>query len=123
MNLRRKLLKFLAVSPLLANNTASAQTPADSQPNDQTVNLSWGHININVSDLDASIEFYEKLGFEHWSWPKTSEKQYFRTPSNHFRYFIVYPFLFSPFKLPPPQGLFFVVGLRAKSEKFLDAAT
>jgi catechol 2,3-dioxygenase-like lactoylglutathione lyase family enzyme len=24
----------------------------------------WGHININVSDLDASIAFYEKLGFE-----------------------------------------------------------
>ncbi len=28
-----------------------------------TPNLSWGHININVSDLDASIAFYEKLGF------------------------------------------------------------
>jgi len=26
--------------------------------------LRWGHININVSDLDSSIEFYEKLGFE-----------------------------------------------------------
>ena len=26
-------------------------------------NLSWGHININVSDLDTSIAFYEKLGF------------------------------------------------------------
>jgi len=26
-------------------------------------NLSWGHININVSDLDASVAFYEKLGF------------------------------------------------------------
>ncbi|WP_439102370.1 VOC family protein [Congregibacter sp.] len=24
---------------------------------------SWGHININVSDLDASIAFYQKLGF------------------------------------------------------------
>ena len=24
----------------------------------------WGHININVSDLDASIAFYSKLGFE-----------------------------------------------------------
>ena len=24
----------------------------------------WGHININVSDLDASVGFYEKLGFE-----------------------------------------------------------
>ena len=23
----------------------------------------WGHININVSSLDRSIEFYEKLGF------------------------------------------------------------
>lgn len=23
----------------------------------------WGHININVTDLDASITFYEKLGF------------------------------------------------------------
>lgn len=28
-----------------------------------TPNLSWGHININVSDLDASIAFYERLGF------------------------------------------------------------
>jgi catechol 2,3-dioxygenase-like lactoylglutathione lyase family enzyme len=27
-----------------------------------TPNLSWGHININVSDLDTSISFYEKLG-------------------------------------------------------------
>jgi catechol 2,3-dioxygenase-like lactoylglutathione lyase family enzyme len=25
--------------------------------------LAWGHINLNVSDLDRSIEFYEKLGF------------------------------------------------------------
>lgn len=25
--------------------------------------LGWGHININVSNLDASITFYEKLGF------------------------------------------------------------
>jgi catechol 2,3-dioxygenase-like lactoylglutathione lyase family enzyme len=24
----------------------------------------WGHININVGDLDASIAFYQKLGFE-----------------------------------------------------------
>ncbi len=28
-----------------------------------TPKLSWGHININVSDLDTSILFYEKLGF------------------------------------------------------------
>lgn len=28
-----------------------------------TPRLSWGHININVSDLDRSIAFYEKLGF------------------------------------------------------------
>jgi catechol 2,3-dioxygenase-like lactoylglutathione lyase family enzyme len=26
--------------------------------------LRWGHVNINVSELDASIEFYRKLGFE-----------------------------------------------------------
>ena len=26
--------------------------------------LSWGHINLNVRDLDASIAFYEKLGFQ-----------------------------------------------------------
>lgn len=25
--------------------------------------FNWGHISINVSDLDASIAFYEKLGF------------------------------------------------------------
>ena len=28
-----------------------------------TPDLSWGHININVSDLDTSIAFYEKPGF------------------------------------------------------------
>ena len=60
MNIRRKLLKFLAASPLFANSTASA----DSQSRSEVVDLSWGHININVSNLDASIEFYEKLGFE-----------------------------------------------------------
>lgn len=26
--------------------------------------FSWGHININVQNLDASISFYEQLGFE-----------------------------------------------------------
>jgi catechol 2,3-dioxygenase-like lactoylglutathione lyase family enzyme len=26
-------------------------------------NLDWGHININVRDLDASLTFYRKLGF------------------------------------------------------------
>ena len=29
-----------------------------------TKQLRWGHINVNVSNLDSSIEFYEKLGFE-----------------------------------------------------------
>ncbi|MFK8042697.1 VOC family protein [Congregibacter sp.] len=27
------------------------------------IKSSWGHININVSDIEASIAFYEKLGF------------------------------------------------------------
>ncbi len=26
--------------------------------------LSWGHINLNVRDLERSVAFYEKLGFE-----------------------------------------------------------
>ena len=26
--------------------------------------FSWGHININVQNLDQSIAFYRKLGFE-----------------------------------------------------------
>ncbi len=26
--------------------------------------FSWGHININVSDLDRSVKFYQQLGFE-----------------------------------------------------------
>jgi catechol 2,3-dioxygenase-like lactoylglutathione lyase family enzyme len=30
----------------------------------QASKLSWGHININVADLNCSIEFYERLGFE-----------------------------------------------------------
>ncbi|MGH1506021.1 MAG: VOC family protein, partial [Acidimicrobiales bacterium] len=24
---------------------------------------SWGHLNVNVTDLERSIEFYERLGF------------------------------------------------------------
>ena len=32
-------------------------------PNPNPPRLGWGHININVSDLDAAIAFYEKLGF------------------------------------------------------------
>jgi catechol 2,3-dioxygenase-like lactoylglutathione lyase family enzyme len=30
----------------------------------QAPKFTWGHININVSNLDRSIEFYAKLGFE-----------------------------------------------------------
>lgn len=30
----------------------------------RTPHLAWGHININVLDLERSIAFYEKLGFE-----------------------------------------------------------
>ena len=29
-----------------------------------SVRLGWGHININVADLDRSVAFYRKLGFE-----------------------------------------------------------
>ncbi|MAV32123.1 MAG: lyase, partial [Gammaproteobacteria bacterium] len=64
MNLRRKFLKFLAVIPLFANNTARAETSKGSKLNDQAAHLNWGHININVSNIEASIEFYRKLGFE-----------------------------------------------------------
>ena len=28
--------------------------------------LSWGHININVTDLERSIAFYDKLGFREF---------------------------------------------------------
>ncbi len=31
---------------------------------DATLALQWRHINVNVSDLDRSIVFYETLGFE-----------------------------------------------------------
>lgn len=31
---------------------------------EQTGVLRWGHINVNVSSLERSIAFYEKLGFE-----------------------------------------------------------
>ena len=30
---------------------------------EQAASLSWGHINVNVSDLERAIEFYTKLGF------------------------------------------------------------
>ena len=33
-------------------------------PTETTAPLARGHININVSNLERSIEFYEKLGFE-----------------------------------------------------------
>lgn len=31
---------------------------------DQRPRLVWGHINVNVSNLERSIAFYELLGFE-----------------------------------------------------------
>lgn len=31
---------------------------------DASGTLRWGHININVADLERSIRFYERLGFE-----------------------------------------------------------
>lgn len=31
---------------------------------DQQAGFGWGHININVRDLDRSVEFYRRLGFE-----------------------------------------------------------
>ena len=31
---------------------------------DSTPSLSWGHINLNVRNLERSIAFYEKLGFQ-----------------------------------------------------------
>lgn len=31
---------------------------------DDTPKFGWGHINVNVSDLDRSVAFYQKLGFE-----------------------------------------------------------
>ncbi len=31
---------------------------------DERPRFGWGHVNINVRDLDRSIEFYRKLGFE-----------------------------------------------------------
>jgi len=30
----------------------------------QATKLGWGHININVTNLEDSINFYRKLGFE-----------------------------------------------------------
>ena len=31
---------------------------------EQTAEIRWGHINVNVSNLERSVAFYEKLGFE-----------------------------------------------------------
>jgi predicted enzyme related to lactoylglutathione lyase len=63
MNLRRKLMQLLAAGPFLAQSTASAQSNSEAASDEPPARLRWGHININVSDLDASINFYEKLGF------------------------------------------------------------
>lgn len=40
--------------------------PVASGPGKQSLGLGfrWGHVNINVTDLERSIAFYEKLGFE-----------------------------------------------------------
>lgn len=32
--------------------------------NDQIPQFAWGHVNVNVSNLERSIAFYEMLGFE-----------------------------------------------------------
>ena len=63
MNLRRKLMQLLAAGPFLAQSTVTAQSNSDAASDEPSARLRWGHININVSDLDASINFYEKLGF------------------------------------------------------------
>ena len=34
--------------------------------NDKPLQFAWGHININVSNLERSVAFYEKLGFESY---------------------------------------------------------
>jgi len=34
--------------------------------NNHAPQFAWGHININVSNLERSIAFYEKLGFESY---------------------------------------------------------
>ena len=31
---------------------------------DHVLQFTWGHVNVNVSNLERSIAFYEKLGFE-----------------------------------------------------------
>jgi len=33
---------------------------------DQAPKFGWGHINVNVSNLEQSIAFYEKLGFQQF---------------------------------------------------------
>jgi catechol 2,3-dioxygenase-like lactoylglutathione lyase family enzyme len=43
----------------LSPNTLEGFEMSDERPR-----LAWGHININVRDLDRSVAFYEKLGFE-----------------------------------------------------------
>ena len=62
--LSQELAIILAASPFLTSYTVFAQDAEETQMTDQTASLSWGHININVSNLDTSIAFYEKLGFE-----------------------------------------------------------
>ncbi len=33
---------------------------------DHVLQFTWGHVNVNVSNLERSIAFYEKLGFESY---------------------------------------------------------
>ena len=33
---------------------------------EQVPKFGWGHINVNVSNLERSIAFYEKLGFQQF---------------------------------------------------------
>lgn len=58
------LLAWIGISDLISGLQCPTLNIPEQSVSDQVPRFAWGHININVSNLEASIAFYEKLGFE-----------------------------------------------------------
>lgn len=54
----------ISVKTMVLSHAVDGQREEEQLTSEYKPQLGWGHININVRNLDRSIEFYRKLGFE-----------------------------------------------------------